>query len=331
MDYIIEPDDMEVHPFQKLGTLPLESDFILIRKKTIKDLKELYPDFAFMIPYLGKFTVIEYKSPLDTLRFEDFDKARAYMILAKLKFGIRYDGDIHIIHIASHFQKGYKEHVEKNGYEYEELEEGIYGNTKHKHHIYWMDLSIIGDKEPENIMNLFSSNYKKYENSYKLGLIRQYDVVDYICQYIFKKKELRMNNIEIRHLPEFTKSREVMRQKFLESFTLEQRLAGLGPEQRLAGLGPEQRLAGLGPEQRLAGLRPEQRLAGLGPEQRLAGLRPEQRLAGLGTEQRLAGLRPEQRLAGLGTEQRLAGLRPEQRLAGLTSEEMEQLRNFLNN
>ena len=43
-------------------------------------------------------------------------------------------------------------------------------------------------------------------------------------------------------------------QAYLESFSVEKRLAGLAPEQRLAGLAPEQRLAGLTPEQTLLAL-----------------------------------------------------------------------------
>ena len=57
-----------------------------------------------------------------------------------------------------------------------------------------------------------------------------------------------MNNIEIRQLPEFTTSIEIMKKKFLESLKPEERLAGLKPEERLAGLKPEERLAGLKPK-----------------------------------------------------------------------------------
>jgi hypothetical protein len=43
-------------------------------------------------------------------------------------------------------------------------------------------------------------------------------------------------------------------QRFIDSLTPEQRLAGLAPEQRLAGLAPEQVLSRFAPEQRLADL-----------------------------------------------------------------------------
>ena len=43
MIYIIDPDDFVVHPFEKLGTLPLESDFIIIRKSKPGKLKKNLP------------------------------------------------------------------------------------------------------------------------------------------------------------------------------------------------------------------------------------------------------------------------------------------------
>ncbi|MCP4397520.1 MAG: hypothetical protein GY801_09515 [bacterium] len=45
---------------------------------------------------------------------------------------------------------------------------------------------------------------------------------------------------------------------YLESLSVEQRLAGLKPEEYLAGLKPEDRVAGLKPEDRVAGLTPEE-------------------------------------------------------------------------
>ena len=49
---------------------------------------------------------------------------------------------------------------------------------------------------------------------------------------------------------------EDLARKILDSYSVQERLAGLAPEDRLAGLAPEDRLAGLAPEERLAGLAP---------------------------------------------------------------------------
>ncbi len=72
---------------------------------------------------------------------------------------------------------------------------------------------------------------------------------------------------------------DAVKQRFLSTFSLEDRLAGLAPEQRLAGLAPEQRLAGLAPEQRLAGLSEAEQV--LAMPDRLLALLPESYLATL--------------------------------------------------
>ena len=75
MDYFFDPNELEVQPFEKLGSLPLESDFIIIRKKgSMPEILRLYPDFGYLIPYPGEITVIEYKSPLDTLRHTESER-----------------------------------------------------------------------------------------------------------------------------------------------------------------------------------------------------------------------------------------------------------------
>ena len=283
MVYIIDPDDFLVHPFVKLGTLPLESDLIIIRKRGSEKLKKTYLDLEFMIPYLGKYTVLEYKSPLDRLTFDDFDRIRAYMMLIKDKYKISYDKDIHAISLVSSFQYGYREHIEKNGYEFRKIDTGVYGHIDDNHHFYWFNLEKIGEKYPENFINLFSSNFKKYREKDEWTKIQNINLFNYIYKLIYEK-EASMNNIEIRQCPEFTESAELMKQRFLES---------LDPEERLAGLKPKERLAGLKPKERLAGLKPKERLAGLKPKEILAELKPKAILAELKRKEILSKLNPE--------------------------------------
>ncbi len=52
---------------------------------------------------------------------------------------------------------------------------------------------------------------------------------------------------------------EEIRQRILETATLEEKLAGLDPQERLAGLDPQERLAGLDPQERLEGLTDSER------------------------------------------------------------------------
>jgi hypothetical protein len=268
---IIDPKDLEIYPFEKLGTLPLESDFIIIRKNEGKDLGKLYPDFAFMMPYLGKYTVVEYKSPLDRLTFNDFDTVRTYMMLSKRKHKIVYDRDIHVISLASKFEKGYPNYIKENGFSYRRIKKGIYGHERKDHHFYWMNLKEIGDKEPENLINIFSSNYKYYwQNLDKLSKMRHFELLVYVCETL-SKKEYRMNNIDIRQTRGYDKligTIDSMRKEYIASLDVEERLMGLKPEQRLMGLKPEEVLSGFKPEEVLSGFKPEERLAGLNTEER---------------------------------------------------------------
>lgn len=154
LDYLFDPEDLEIYPFVKLGTLPLESDFIIIRKAgSEEELMSHYPDFVFLIPDLGEITVIEYKSPLDKVEKNDFDTLRIYRLLTKKKYMVDEDYRVRGITLASHFESGYKQHIGRNGYRFEELRKGIYGHEGDHQRYYWMDLAIIGQEDPENPIN----------------------------------------------------------------------------------------------------------------------------------------------------------------------------------
>ena len=53
MAYFFDIDEIEVRAFEKLGSLPLESDFIILRKKK-EDLGDRYPQFRFCCPIWGR-------------------------------------------------------------------------------------------------------------------------------------------------------------------------------------------------------------------------------------------------------------------------------------
>ncbi len=78
-----------------------------------------------------------------------------------------------------------------------------------------------------------------------------------------KKEWFRMNNTEIRQLPEFTTSMEEIRKRLIRSLTGEEILSIVTFDELLAMIGSEKLLAKLNPEERLAGLSLEDRLSGL--------------------------------------------------------------------
>ena len=228
MAYFFDIDEIEVRAFEKLGSLPLESDFIILRKKK-EDLGDHYPQFRFLLPYLGQMTVLEYKSPLDRLTFDDFDLLRVYRLLTKRKYKLKRDDQVWAVSLTSQFEKNYAEYVEGSGYGFKEIEPGVWGHEGDHDHFYWLDLAIIGQRYPESFINLFSSNYRQYGHSLQIKK-DDADILAYIWQSIFKEELIAMRHEKLRHLPEFTTSMEEIRKRLLESFTVEEKLADLTPE-----------------------------------------------------------------------------------------------------
>ena len=250
MAYFFDSEEIEVRAFEKLGVLPLESDFlILCKKKDTETLREHYPVFRFLLPYLGPLTVMEYKSPLDRLTHHDFDLLRVYRLLAKRKYKIKRDDQVWAATLASHFERGYAEYIEENGYEFQQIEPGVWGHERGCERFYWLDLAAIGQRDSESLINLFSSNYRKYQHSLHIRKTEA-DILTYVWQSIFKEELTKMRHEELRHLPQFTTVMEEIRKRNLKSYTIEERLAGLGPEEILARLRPEEILAGLSQSER---------------------------------------------------------------------------------
>jgi len=238
MGYFFDSEEIEIRAFEKLGSLPLESDFIILRKKK-KDLSEHYPVFKFLMPYLGPITVVEYKSPLDRLTWDDFDLLRVYRLLVKRKYRLKRDDHVWAVSMFSQCERGYAEYVKENGYEYQEIEEGIFGHQGEFERFFWLNLADIGRQDPGSLINLFSSNFREYG---RCAQFREDDaeILAYIWQGIFKKELKKMRQAKLRQLPEFTTSMEEIRKRLLEFYKPEEKLAGLKLKDRLAGLNKDQ-------------------------------------------------------------------------------------------
>ena len=99
-------------------------------------------------------TVLEYKSPLDRLTFDDFDLLRVYRLLTKRKYKLKKDDQVWAVSLTSQFEKNYAEYVEGNGYGFKEIEPGVWGHEGDHDHFYWLDLATIGQRYPESFINL---------------------------------------------------------------------------------------------------------------------------------------------------------------------------------
>ncbi len=237
MQHLIDERHLGVHPFEKLGTLPLEADIILLRKHVDLDLAALHPEFDFLLRHIGLYTVVEYKSPDDRLTHEDLDTVQAYAMLCKRKFEITYDRDVRVAMLYSRAEKGFFEGCKANAMTFQNVEDGIKRCDRGRLVMLAMNLSKLGQKRPAHLVNLFSSRHRQFAlgKDADPGLL---GVLGYVYENIFKR--FAMKHEELRNLPELTRDMDEIRRQLLKGYSAEERLEGLSPEKRLEGLSPEE-------------------------------------------------------------------------------------------
>ncbi len=160
MQHLIDERNVEIYPFEKLGTLPLEADIILLRKKVNRDLAALHPELDFLMRHLGLYTVVEYKSPADRLTFDDLDTVRAYAMLCKRKFGLSEDSDVRIALLYSLIEKDFFKKSQSNGMAFHQIEIGIRRCSLGRLVLLAMNLAELGEQRPAHLINLFSSRHQ---------------------------------------------------------------------------------------------------------------------------------------------------------------------------
>ena len=231
MQHLIDERHLEVHPFEKLGSLPLEADIILLRKHAEVDLAALHPEFDFLLRHVGTFTVVEYKSPRDRLTHEDLDTVRAYAMLCKRKFEVDSDADVRIAMLYSHAERGFFKRAEhENGLRFDRIETGTRRCDLGRLTLLSINLTELGKERPGHLMNLFSSRHRTFATAGEvdpalLGAIR------YVYENLFRRRD--MKHSDVRNLPEFTQDMEEIRRRLLEGYSIEERLEGIPPEKLL--------------------------------------------------------------------------------------------------
>ncbi len=293
-----------------VGQKPLQIDILLLHKEQGELPQSARQILAGLVEYLGEFTLLEFKSPSDTLRAGDFQTFLAYALLYRAQNHSLLDpSQLHLLVLAPRLTKPYREELLKMGVTAQPQDPGIWrlqgGMAVHPMWVLETE-ELAGLSHP--LLTLISPTF--LENrlaTYDLLRHGGYtNVVVYLAQQITQFR-LRGKEFAMQHLGTEDEMQRAWRDL----------LATLPPEERLEGLSPEERLEGLSPEERLEGLSPEERLHGLTPDEMrqawrdlLVTLSPEERLEGMSAERRLEGLPPEKRLAGLSPEERLRGLTP---------------------
>ena len=279
-----------------VGQKPLQIDILLLHKEQGELPESARRILAGLAEYLNEFTMLEFKSPSDTLRAGDFQTFLAYTLLYRAQNDPLLDpGQLNLLVVAPRLTKPYREELQTLSVTVEQEEHGIWrlqgGPVVHRTWVLETE-KLAGLEHP--LLTVVSPRFRQDgENTYDMLSQGGYDkMVKYMGQQI-KQFRLLGKEFAMQHLGAEDEMQQAWRD-FLASLSLEERLEGLSPEERrdfLASLPPEER------RDLLASLPPEELhdfLASLPPEERLEGLPAEKRVEGLSLEERLRGLSPEE-------------------------------------
>ncbi len=243
-----------------VGQKPLQIDVLLLRKEEGELPEHARQVLAGLAEYLNELTLLELKSPSDTLRAGDFQTFLAYALLYRAQHDPLLAPDkLHLLVLAPNLTRPYREELRTLGVTARAAQPGIWalagGVVIHR---TWVleTAALAGLEHP--LLTLFSPQFlKEGRKTYAQLRAGGYtELVVYLAQQVQQFRQ-RGAEFAMQHLG----TEDEMEQALCDviaTLPADMRLAGLSPEQRLAGLAPEQRLAGLAPEQRLQGMTPEE-------------------------------------------------------------------------
>ena len=234
-----------------VGQKPLQIDILLLHKEQ----GELPPTarrvLAGLVEYLGDLTLLEFKSPSDTLRAGDFQTFLAYALLYRAQnHPLLEPARLRQLLLAPRPTRPYRDELQTLGVTAEPQERGIWrlqgGPVVHRTWVLETE-ELAGLEHP--LLTLVSPRFldnpaATYDSLHQGGYT---DLVVYLAQQVHQFR-LRGKEFAMQHLG----SEDQMEQ------TLREFLATLPPEDRVRGLSLEERLKGLSLEELLRGLSPEE-------------------------------------------------------------------------
>jgi hypothetical protein len=251
-----------------VGQKPLQIDILLLRKEQGELPQEARQTLAGLAEHFGELTLLELKSPTDTLRAGDFQTFLAYTLLYRAQNQpLLGPSNLHLLVLSPRLTGPYREELRVLGVTPQPQEPGVWrlegGLAVHPTWLLETE-ELAGVSHP--LLTLFSPTFLRagvstYEALHQAGYTT---LVVYLAQQVHQFHRLG-REFAMQHL-----GSEQMQQ------VLRDILATMTPEERLEGLPPEERLKGLSLRDILATMTPEERLEGLSPEERLKGLSPEE-------------------------------------------------------
>lgn len=266
----------EVHEEVPVGTKPLQIDLLLVHKTVGELPPRARAILAGVLEYLGEFTLIEFKSPSDTLRAGDLQTFLAYSMLYRGQNDpLLEPARLHLLVIAPRLTGPYREEMRLSGLTAAAERPGVWRLQGGMHDMWLLETEALADAE-HPLLSTVSPQFLNGEAPL-LNSLRgsgYNDLMVYMIQQI-SQFQLAGEEFAMTHLGAEKEMHDTMIE-ILKKLPLEDRLGILTVDERLKGLPAEERLKGLAAEERLKGLAAEERLKGLPAEEVLKHLPADQ-------------------------------------------------------
>lgn len=238
-----------------VGKKPLQIDVLLLQQQSGELPETTRRILAGLAEYLNAFTLLEFKSPSDTLRAGDFQTFLAYALLYRAQNDPFLPTDrLNLVVIAPRLTKPYQKELRACGVVAEGVEAGIWrlrgGPVLHA--MWLLETELLAGRE-HPLLTVFSPQLLRDAPSISQQLRQEghAPLVTYVVQQIEQFRQ-RGEEFAMQHLGADEELDKVLR-GILSRLPLKERLEGSTPEQLVEVLSPEER------EQMLALLLKEQR------------------------------------------------------------------------
>jgi hypothetical protein len=260
-----------------VGQKPLQIDVLLLRKEEGELPEHARRVLAGLAEYFNELTMLELKSPSDTVRAGDFQTFLAYALLYRAQNEpLLALGRLNLLVLAPRLTKPYREELSILGVTPREQQPGAWAleGGVVSHRTWVLETAVLAGLE-HPLLTLFSPQFlaqgpQTYAQLHQGGYT---ELVVYLAQQI-QQFQQKGAEFAMQHLGTEDELRQVLRD-LVATLPPEERLASLSPSDPRAQKALRDLIASFPLDQRLAGLSPEQRMQGLSPEQVLQGLPPD--------------------------------------------------------
>jgi hypothetical protein len=234
-----------------VGKKPLQIDILLLQKEQGDLPAAARQILAGLVEYLGELTLLEFKSPSDTLRPGDFQTFLAYALLYRAQNDPLLEPErLHLVVLAPRLTKPYREELRVLGVTAQQVETGIWrlqgGQVLHPTWVLETE-ELAGLSHP--LLTLVSPVFladrlATYELMRQSGYT---ELVVYLGQQVHQF-HLQGREFAMQHLHAEDEMEQVLRD-FIATLSTEERLAGMSNQERLKGMSAEECLEALPSEE----------------------------------------------------------------------------------